>query len=151
MLLEWHMKIALKFLWSLVLVPLFIFIKGDLSTKIFAEINELPAPISEVKKTVTRVAEKDRMIQFIVPVKPISANKNFNAHGMKVQLFDSEYNLLASSQVLNGQVTFSINEDYSLITNLHVVALETSEEVIIANPKQIEVSLEINEAHLNDE
>jgi hypothetical protein len=33
---------------------------------------------------------------------------------------------------------------------MHAVAIETADEVLIANPKQIEVSLEIVEAHLND-
>jgi hypothetical protein len=144
------MKIAMKFLWSLVLVPFFIFIKGDLSTKSFVEINQLQAPLQEVKRTVSNVSEPEKTINIVVPVKPVSTNTNFNAHGMKVQLYDADYNLLATSQVLNGQVVFNIKDSYSLVTNMHAVAIETADEVLIANPKQIEVSLEIDEAHLND-
>jgi hypothetical protein len=144
------MKIVMKFLWTLVLVPLFFFIKGDLSIKSFVEINQLKAPLHEAKRAFSNVVEPEKTINIIVPVKPVSTSKNFNAHGMKVKLYDADYNLLATSQVLNGQVVFTIKDSYSLVTNMHAVAIETADELLIPNPKQIEVSLEIVEAHLND-
>ena len=138
----------IKYLWSLVLVPFLLFVKGDLSFDTFASITHIDAPIKSVQQKVSNATAKEGDITFSIPVKVISINGTFNGNGLKVKLFDEEYSQLAESQIINGMVKFTIPMSKGNIKNFHVVSAETNEEVMIESLQKIEVSLEINEAHL---
>jgi hypothetical protein len=142
------MKIMIKYLWSLVLVPFLLFVKGDLSIDTLASITHIDEPIKSAQLKVSSAVAKEGDITFSIPIKVIASNKSFSGNGLKVKLFDEEYTQIAESQILNGLVKFTIPISKGNIKNFHVVSVETSEEVVVECLQKIEVSLEINEAHL---
>lgn len=140
----------IKYIWSLVLVPFLLFVKGDLSVDTFTALTHIDAPIKDVQQKVSRAVAPEGDITFSIPVKISSTNGSFNGNGLKVRLFDEEYTQIGESQVVNGLVKFTIPAKMGNIKNFHVVSVETAEEVVIESLQKIEVSLEINEAHLQE-
>lgn len=144
------MKVMLKYIWTVVFLPFLLFVKGDLSLDTFAEITKLDQPIKEVHAKVSQAVSAEGDITFTIPVKIVSNQDSFSGNGLKVKLFDAEYNQIAESQILDQTVKFTIPSRYAAHQNFHVVSVETADELDLEGLQKIEVSLEVNEAHLSE-
>jgi hypothetical protein len=144
------MKLIIKYIWSLVLVPFLLFVKGDLSFDTLVELTHVNKPIEVVQAKVNHAVANEGDVTFSIPVKIITINDSFSGNGLKVKLFDADYNQIAESQIIDKVVKFTVPFKYAGITNFHVVSVETAEEITIESLQKIKVSLEINEAHLSD-
>ncbi|MDP1727014.1 MAG: hypothetical protein Q8M15_09545 [Bacteroidota bacterium] len=142
------MKLLIKYIWTLVLIPALVFLKGDLSFDTYMYINSMNPP-AEIAKTVGKVVASEKMMSVVVKINPISKNKGFSADGMPVQMFDEYYNLIQQSQVIRGKVHFEIPFTTSQNDSYIVVSTKTADEIKLDNIF-VENTLAIHESQLAD-
>ncbi len=143
------MKLLIKYIWTLVLIPAFFFIKGDLSWDAFRNINELN-PEREITKRVKDAFEPSspKLIEF--KVNAVSTSENFSAEGMKVELYDHLYNLLQKSQVVGGRVKFKLDPIKSNIEKFNLVCPTTADELKI-NSENRNAIFSIHEKYIRED
>jgi hypothetical protein len=79
-------------------------------------------------------------------VKAVGIQPSFDAAGMVVKLYDTDFNLVGNSQVVNGKVRFVLPNLADTASNFTAVVEATSDDVtFIPNDANI---LHIYEAHL---
>lgn len=142
------MKLLIKYIWTLVLIPALVFLKGDLSFDTYMYINNMK-PSEEISKTVSTITAPEKMMSVVVNINPVSKNKGFSADGMPVQMFDEYYNLIQQSQVLHGKVHFEIPFTTSQNDSYIVVSTKTADEIKLENIF-VENTLAIHESQLQD-
>ncbi len=143
------MKLLFKFIFTFTLVPFFLFLKGEMSFHTFVEVNELDKSFANFGNTIFSGFEPKKYVSFKLPVKTISNNKNFNAAGLCISLYDENYQLLTQTQVSGKYINFILPKALDTNQTYHVVVPSTSDELTLMPGKEKEALL-IYEAHLAD-
>ena len=141
------MKVLIKYIWTLILIPALVFLKGDLSVDTYMHINEINVP-EEISHPIKTALTPPKYMPLIVKIRPIPKNKDFSADGLPVYLYDENYNLLLKSQVVHGFVHFEV--PFKMIPKkiFKVVSPTTADEMLLDIHKKNIFC--INEAQLND-
>lgn len=143
------MKVALKYIWSLAVIPFLIFLKGDLSMDTFMHINKIE-PIEKTKEKIMENFHPEPKPFFEINVKAITKSGNFTADGIPVNLYDSSYNLVCQSQVVLGKVKFQLEDLTQMKNSYHIVVPKTADQLEICSGV-ISSPLLIFEDHMKEE
>ncbi len=143
------MKLLLKFTFTFALIPFFLFLKGDLSFRTYAEVNHLEKNFNAWRNVWLNPNKAKNYYTFSLPVKTVSNNKHFNASGLCVSLYDEDYKLLTQTQVSGKWLHFILPMSINPAKTYHVVVPSTADELTLLPGKEKEALL-IYEAHLSD-
>lgn len=125
------MKIALKYIWSLLIVPPLLFLKGDLSFETMLQVHDIvPQELLE-QKVQSAMGEKE-VKELIVRVKiEDTKESNFTGDGLTINLYDKNYGYIQKSQVIKGQIRFRLVGKNAAPETFILVSPETLDEVIV--------------------
>lgn len=142
------MKIVLKYLWSLMLLPLLIFVKGDFSVDTYMSVNQIE-PISITREKVLEDLNPVVKPILTVKVKIISKSGQFSADGFAADLYDDNYNLISQSQIMHSRIQFTLDKGEDTLKNYTVVIPKTADELTFDGSGKRQ-ELVVNEEHLLD-
>ncbi len=122
------MKVALKYFWVLALIPILIWLKNDFDL----DAEKIGSGIDTIAKT--RAIVKDNLTPdpknvFYIKVKAVGLQSSFDAAGMVVKLYDSDFNLVGNSQVVNGKVRFVLPNLADTAAQFTAVVQATSDDI----------------------
>ena len=86
-----------------------------------------------------------RVLEF--HVNAISDSNNFSADGIRVELYDVQYNLIETSQVIDNRVRFLLDPKYSNLQHVKVVCPLTADELKVDMNKP-DIVFSIHEKHI---
>jgi hypothetical protein len=144
MLLGNGMKLIIKYIWSIAIIPFLVFLKGDLSVDTFMRLNNIES-IAKTKEKVMNKFQPKANTLYMIPVKVVSNNPAFSADGLKVDLYNSEFNLVEHTQVLNGMVCIS-SASVADTGSYHLIVASTADELKF-KPSTTNAPLTIHEDH----
>ncbi len=101
------MKVFLKSLWALLIVPPLIFLKGDLSVKSMFDVYDLKS-VDVIEDKISLADGDEVLLEFEVPIQILEADSTFSGDGMVITLYDQSYGLLERSQIIQGRVKFRL-------------------------------------------
>ncbi|MFY8020826.1 MAG: hypothetical protein ACOVP1_06500 [Bacteroidia bacterium] len=125
------MKVALKYIWSLLIVPPLLFLKGDLSFETMLQVHDIvPQELFE-QKVQSAMGEK-AVKELIVKVQVEDAqDSKFTGDGLTINLYDKNYGYIQKSQVIKGQIRFRLVGKNALPETFILVSPETLDEVVV--------------------
>jgi hypothetical protein len=126
------MKIALKYIWSLLIVPPLLFLKGDLSFQTMLEVHDLQPNQMIEQKMQSAMGEKE-VKELIIKVNVAEEGTKFTGEGLTINLYDKNYGYIQKSQVIKGQIRFRLVGENAKPNNYIVVSPETLDEQIISD------------------
>jgi hypothetical protein len=136
----------MKYIWSVAIIPFLVFLKGDLSVDTFMHINQIE-PIAKTKEKVMNKVQPKANTLYMIPVKVVSNNPAFSADGLKVDLYNNEYEVVEHTQVVNGMVCIA-SASVADTGMYHLVVPSTADELIF-KPSPKNEALVIFEEHLD--
>ncbi len=142
------MKVLIKYIWTLVLIPALVFLKGDLSFDTYMYLNNIK-PSEEITKSVKTITTPQKTMPLVININAIAKNKNFSADGLPVILYDEQYNLLQKSQVVQGKVHFTLPMSTTQTISYKIISPLTADEMNLDNIF-IENTLSIHESQMNE-
>lgn len=142
------MKIIFKYLWSVLLVPFLVFLKGDFSVDTYISVNQIE-PLAKTRERMIEQVQPATKPILHVKVKAISESGSFTAAGLPAELYDSNYNLIAKSQIVNNRINFSLDKGEDTLANYTVVIPNTADEISF-NGNHPSEELQVHESHLID-
>ncbi len=132
------MKIALKYIWSLLIVPPLLFLKGDLSFQTMLEVHDLKPNQMIEQKMQSAMGEKE-VKELIIQVKVAEDGTDFTGEGLTINLYDKNYGYIQKSQVIKGQIRFRLVGENAKPETYIVVSPETLDEQTLSdsNPDKV--------------
>ncbi len=132
------MKIALKYIWSLLIVPPLLFLKGDLSFQTMLEVHDLKPNQMIEQKMQSAMGEKE-VKELIIQVKVAEDGTEFNGEGLTINLYDKNYGYIQKSQVIKGQIRFRLVGENAKPDTYIIVSPETLDEQTLSdsNPDKV--------------
>ena len=122
------MKIVIKYLWSIFFIPFLIFLKGDFSVDTYMNFNQIE-PLAKTREKMMNNIKPVAKPCLFVKVKAISTKGGFNAHGLTANLYDSNYNLVSTSQIVQGKIQFNLEHGSDTLQQFRVVVPSTADEM----------------------
>jgi hypothetical protein len=129
------MKVFLKSLWALLIVPPLIFLKGDLSMKTMFDVYDLNS-VDVVENRISIIDGNEPSKEFEVPVQVLEADSTFSGDGMVITLYDQSYGILERSQIIQGRVKFRLKGAKSNHQKFILVSNVTMDEMSLDISKQ---------------
>jgi len=143
------MKKSLKYLSTLILVPFLVFLKGDadlsVDTFMFGE------QVEAVVVTKNQIEEKlmaEPICFLTIKTQVKATNNGFTGEGLPVHLYDSSYQLIAKSQIVQGRVRFQLAFAADTASLQYVVLPATAAEIKVSYAG-VNAALLIEEAAIN--
>jgi hypothetical protein len=129
------MKVFLKSLWALLIVPPLFFLKGDLSMKTMFDVYDLNS-VDVVENRISIIDGDEVTKEFEVPVQVLEADSTFSGDGMVITLYDQSYGILERSQIIQGRVKFRLKGAKSNHQKFILVSNVTMDEMSLDISKQ---------------
>lgn len=137
------MKVLVKYIWTLVIVPPLLFLKGDLSFQTMLDVHGIQ-PTEMIEKKMESAIGGKEVYELIVPVKIVSNDASFTGEGMVINLYDENYRFIQRSQVIKGQILFRLVGDNAKPKSYILVSPETLDELKINKEATKEEPLELH-------
>lgn len=127
-----NMKLALKHVWTLILVPVFLFIRGDLNLTEVLVLNfkGIKNNLEQVKKA---AVNKKELVNVVVYIQVENDSNGFTGAGVPIYLYDDKYNEIAKSQIIGRHAAFTVMPSTIKNKTLKAVCKLTNDEVEITN------------------
>lgn len=127
-----NMKFALKHIWTLILVPIFLFVRGDLNLNDVMAINfnGIKNNIKEVKHA---ALNNEEQVTVVVYIAIENGYDGFTGAGVPIYLYDEKYNEMAKSQVIGKYAAFNVLPSQVKNKTLKAVCKLTNDELEITN------------------
>lgn len=124
------MKKSLKYLSTLVLIPFVVFLRGDvdLSVDTFMFGEQVQA-VANTKMEIQEKLKAEPIYFFQIKTEVKASTPGFTGEGLPVQLYDSTYQLIGKSQIINGKVRFQLAHAADTATLRYVVLPSTAAEI----------------------
>ncbi|GAB1447155.1 MAG: hypothetical protein L6Q78_08300 [Bacteroidia bacterium] len=137
------MKIVLKYIWTLMIVPPLMFLKGDLSFHTMLDVHGIQ-PTELIEKKMESAIGGKEVYELIVPVKVKSNEPSFTGEGLMINLYDENYRFIQRSQVIKGQILFRLVGDNAKPKSFILVSPETLDEIKVQKNEATKPILELN-------
>ncbi len=126
------MKIALKHIWTIILVPVFLFVRGDLNLSDVMALNfdGIKNNLEEVKHA---ALNNEAPVTIVIYIQVDNGYDGFTGAGVPIYLYDDKYNEIAKSQIIGKHVAFNVLPSAIKNKTLKAVCKLTNDEVEIAN------------------
>ncbi len=122
------MKVFLKSLWALLVVPPLIFLKGDLSVRTMFDVYDFKS-VEVIEEKISLADGDETLAEFEVPVQIVEADSTFSGDGMVVTLYDQSYGLIERSQIIQGRVKFRLKGNNARSNKFILVSNVTMDEM----------------------
>ncbi len=132
------MKFALKCIWSLLIVPPFLFLKGDLSFQTMLELLDMQ-PEHMIEQKMESALGKKEVKELIIQVKVAEEGTDFTGEGLTINLYDKTYGYIQKSQIIKGQIRFRLVGENAKPETYILVSPETLDELTLSdsNPEKV--------------
>jgi hypothetical protein len=132
------MKFALKCIWSLLIVPPLLFLKGDLSFQTMLELLDMQPEHMFEQKMESALGKKE-VKELIIQVKVAEEGTDFTGEGLTINLYDKNYGYIQKSQIIKGQIRFRLVGENAKPESYILVSPETLDELTLSdsNPEKV--------------
>jgi hypothetical protein len=132
------MKFALKCIWSLLIVPPLLFLKGDLSFQTMLELLGMQ-PEHMIEQKMESALGKKEVKELIIQVKVAEEGTDFTGEGLTINLYDKNYGYIQKSQIIKGQIRFRLVGENAKPETYILVSPETLDELTLSdsNPEKV--------------
>ena len=132
------MKFALKCIWSLLIVPPLLFLKGDLSFQTMLELIDMQ-PEHMIEQKMESALGKKEVKELIIQVKVAEEGTDFTGEGLTINLYDKNYGYIQKSQIIKGQIRFRLVGENAKPESYILVSPETLDELTLSdsNPEKV--------------
>jgi|688.fasta_scaffold420972_1 hypothetical protein len=132
------MKFALKCIWSLLIVPPLLFLKGDLSFQTMLELLDMQ-PEHMIEQKMESALGKKEVKELIIQVKVAEEGTDFTGEGLTINLYDKNYGYIQKSQIIKGQIRFRLVGENAKPESYILVSPETLDELTLSdsNPEKV--------------
>jgi hypothetical protein len=132
------MKFALKCIWSLLIVPPLLFLKGDLSFQTMLELLDMQ-PEHMIEQKMESALGKKEVKELIIQVKVAEEGTDFTGEGLTINLYDKNYGYIQKSQIIKGQIRFRLVGENAKPETYILVSPETLDELTLSdsNPEKV--------------
>jgi hypothetical protein len=134
------MKVVIKYIWSLLIVPPLLFLKGDLSFQTMLEVHDIVPTEMFEQKVQSALGEKE-IKELIVKVNVENDGTHFTGDGLTINLYDKNYGYIQKSQVIKGQIRFRLVGKNAKPETYILVSPETLDEITISDKDSIKAFL----------
>lgn len=122
------MKVVLKYIWSLAVLPLLIFLKGDLSIDTFLQMNHVEPVVLDRQELMDKLKQKPPN-EMVLPVKIISQQPNFTGDGLEVEIYDADYTLIGKSQIIHHRLRLQLPAEMEKGDEIRLVVPHSADEL----------------------